>query len=104
MTPAYAQQFEERFANRASLVDQMPGFLYNQVLRPSSEGAPYIVLTAWESMEHFQAWVNSEEFKRGHARSGSLPPEAFAGRSQLEIHEVVQDSRDPGRQAPDRLN
>lgn len=92
VNPDYAVQFEERFASRAGLVDRMPGFLWNQVLRPVTEGAPYIVLTAWESMEHFRAWVDSEEFKQGHARSGSLPSEAFAGRSQLEIHEVVQSS------------
>lgn len=60
---------------------------------------PNIVLTRWESMEHFQAWVNSQEFKARHARAGSLVPQVFAGRSQLEIHEVVQDNRG-GRQAP----
>ena len=89
VNPDHATAFEERFKHRASLVDAMPGFVSNQVLRPLTEGAPYIVLTQWESMEHFRAWVDSPAFKQGHARSGSLPADAFTGRSQLEIHEVV---------------
>lgn len=90
--PEFAAAFEERFAQRAGLVDGMPGFIRNEVLRPSSEGAPYIVLTYWQDRASFDAWVNSEEFKQGHAQSGSLPREAFMGRNQLEIHEVIQSS------------
>ena len=41
----YAEAFEERFRARAGLVDQMPGFISNQVLRPVNEGEPYIVFT-----------------------------------------------------------
>lgn len=87
--PEYAAAFEARFRDRARLVDTMPGFLRNEVLRPVTEGAPYIVLTHWESREAFDAWTASDAFRQGHARSGSLPPEAFAGRSHLEIHEVL---------------
>lgn len=90
--PEYAKQFEERFRTRAHLVDGMPGFIRNQVLRPIQEGEPYIVLTYWESREAFEAWTNSEEFRAGHSRSGSLPREAFSGPSCLEIHEVLLDS------------
>lgn len=90
--PEYAQAFEERFASRAGLVDGMPGFIRNEILRPTEEGAPYIVLTYWQDRASFDNWVNSDEFKQGHARSGSLPREAFAGRNQLEVHEVIQSS------------
>ena len=89
VNPEYAQQFEARFKDRAGLVDTMPGFVANHVLRPTSEGAPYVVLTFWELQEQFQAWVDSPEFKQGHARSGSLPPEAFAGRNQFEMFDVL---------------
>lgn len=87
--PEYAEAFEERFRSRAGLVDQMPGFVRNEVLRPTKPGDPYIVLTYWESMEAFQGWTESDAFKQGHARSGSLPREAFGGPSVLEIHEVM---------------
>lgn len=87
--PEYAEAFEERFRSRAGLVDQMPGFVRNEVLRPTKPGDPYIVLTYWESMEAFQGWTESDAFKQGHARSGSLPREAFSGPNVLEIHEVM---------------
>ncbi len=94
--PDYAEAFEERFRNRAGEVDKMPGFLFNQVLRPSRAGEPYVVLTYWERYENFEAWTSSEAFREGHARSGSLPGEAFTKRNVLEIHQIIQDSRDPG--------
>ncbi len=93
--PDYTEAFEARFADRARKVDTMPGFLFNQVLRPSGEGQPYIVLTYWDSYEEFEAWTNSEAFREGHAKSSMLPREAFSGRNVLEIHQVIQDSRDP---------
>jgi heme oxygenase (mycobilin-producing) len=93
--PEFAERFESRFRDRAGLVDRMPGFISNQVLRPVNEGDPYVVLTWWESREAFLAWTRSAEFRQGHARSGTLPPEAFTGPNKLEIHEVFQDSTQP---------
>lgn len=93
--PAFAEQFEENFRNRAGLVDRMPGFVSNQLLRPTGEGEPYIVLTHWESRGQFEAWVRSPEFVQGHARSSSLPREAFSKPSKLELHEVVLGTTRP---------
>ncbi len=62
VVPEYAEQFEQRFQTRAKLVDGMPGFIWNKVLRPVNPGAPYIVLTLWESRAAFDAWVKSDEF------------------------------------------
>jgi heme oxygenase (mycobilin-producing) len=95
VNPDYAEAFEERFANRARMVDTMPGFLFNQVLRPSAPGQPYIVLTYWDSYADFEAWTSSEAFREGHAKSSTLPKEAFSGRNVLEVHQVIQDSRNP---------
>jgi len=92
VNPEYKEQFEERFANRAGEVDKMKGFVRNQVLRPENPDQPYIVLTVWESKEDFENWVNSEAFIKGHARSGSLPKEAFRGPSKLESFEIILDT------------
>ena len=92
VNPEYKDQFEERFANRAREVDKMPGFMRNQVLRPANLDDPYIVLTMWRSKKDFEAWVNSEAFKKGHAKSGTLPPEVFLGHSELESFEVILDT------------
>ena len=91
----YAHAFEQRFRDRAGLVDQMPGFISNQVLRPVNEGDPYVVFTIWNSRQDFLNWVRSEAFLKGHAQSGTLPKEAFVKSNVLEMHEVVQDSNRP---------
>ena len=95
VNPDFAEQFEENFRKRAGLVDEMPGFISNQVLRPVNEGDPYIVLTFWQSRTHFEGWIKSDAFVKGHARSGTLPKEAFTSGNKLEIHEIIQDSRMP---------
>jgi heme oxygenase (mycobilin-producing) len=92
VNPDHAEAFEKVFRERAGLVDGMPGFISFQLLRPTQAGDPYIVMTIWESMEHFHAWTNSAEFKQGHGRSGTLPPETFAGPSKIELHEVIQQT------------
>lgn len=91
----YAEAFEKRFRERAGLVDKMPGFISNRVLRPVNEGDPYVVFTVWESRKDFMNWVRSDDFVKGHAQSGTLPKDAFSGPNVLEMHEVIQDSTLP---------
>jgi heme-degrading monooxygenase HmoA len=91
--PTFAKDFEERFRQRAGEVDKMAGFVANYVLRPQTEDDPYVVLTFWESQAAFEAWVNSDAFRKGHARSSTLPQEAFTRPNKLEIHEVVTATR-----------
>jgi len=92
VNPAYAQAFEERFRTRAAEVDKMPGFIRNIVLRPEGPDDPYVVMTMWASKQAFEAWTQSEAFRRGHARSGTLPAEAFRGPSRLEMFDAFVDS------------
>jgi heme-degrading monooxygenase HmoA len=95
VTAEYAEAFEKVFRERARLVDQMEGFVSNQVLRPVNEGDPYVVFTVWNSRRDFLNWVNSESFRKGHAQSGTLPKEAYFRSNVLEMHEIVQDSTRP---------
>ncbi|RMF81694.1 MAG: antibiotic biosynthesis monooxygenase [Chloroflexi bacterium] len=88
----HAAAFEERFKDRSGLVENMDGFVSFQLLRPTGDDDPYIVMTYWESHAHFKAWTESDEFKQGHARSGTLPPETFLGHPKLEIHEVIMNT------------
>ena len=80
-------EFEQRFRNRAGQIDKQPGFIRMQVLKPVSEGAPYIVLTTWENREAFEAWVGGEDFRLAH--SHPMPKEAFSGEGGFEQHEVI---------------
>ncbi|UUY02704.1 antibiotic biosynthesis monooxygenase [Svornostia abyssi] len=81
---------EERFAKRAGEVENMPGFLGYELLRPVEGETRYFVYTRWETEEDFQAWVQSAAFTRGHAqaRSGEGPP--VAQHSSVLSFEVVQ--------------
>jgi heme-degrading monooxygenase HmoA len=93
--PEYAEAFEKVFRERAGLVDKMKGFISNFVLRPVNPEDPYVVFTIWNSRGDFVNWIRSDEFVQGHARSGTLPSEAYARANVLELHEVLQNSAEP---------
>ncbi len=88
-------QLEGRFAGRAKMVEQFDGFEDFQLLRPVEGETRYFVYTRWESEEHFQAWMNSQDFARGHASSegghpGGTAPTPVAQGADLMSFEVVE--------------
>jgi len=88
----FSEAFETRFKKGTRHVQDSPGFLRNEVLRPI-KGDYYIVRTYWDSMESFQKWTKSEAFKQAHANTPSA--DMFTGESFLTIHEVfAQTARD----------
>lgn len=89
VSKGYEKEFENRFKNRAGLIDKEPGFIRNQILRPMKSDY-YVVLTYWENQESFEAWTQSESFKKAH--SERPPKEMFSGQNVLEIHEVLFSS------------
>lgn len=107
----HEKDFEDRFRKRAHLIDQSPGFIKNQVLRPvqrrfnhktggfeeSTEQGYYLVQTYWESEQAFWDWTQSESFRIAH--SNRPPAEMFAGPSALEIHQVILST--DRREAPE---
>ena len=92
VNPDFAEDFEHRFTHRTSLMDGVPGFVSFQLMRPLKKETPYVVQTFWESREAFHAWTSSDSFRKSHAQSSSLPKEAFTGRNQIEIHEIIHES------------
>ena len=99
--------FEDRFKNRAHLVDQSPGFIRNEVHRPrpvkfdhESGGfvddpdaqGHYEVKTWWTDMASFEAWTKSPSFAEAH--KNRAPKEMFAGPSKLLVHEIFLNSED----------
>lgn len=67
----YRDKFEMMFRTRAKAVDRRPGFVSAEILRPES-GNEYIVMTHWESQEHFAEWTRSDEYREGHRRVGEF--------------------------------
>jgi heme-degrading monooxygenase HmoA len=87
---------EERFAQRLGEVEQAPGFLGFELLRPTAGEGRYFVYTRWESEEAFRAWRESSAFRRGHAdRPGHGGQEPVGTGSALLEFDVVlsADSR-----------
>lgn len=93
IAPQYWQAFEERFKQRAGLIDNEPGFIRNTVLRPTEgTSGQHIVMTLWESRDAFEAWTRSDSFRQAHTRAGQTPKEWFAAPTKLEMFESVSDS------------
>ena len=90
-------ELEERFAQRAAEVENMPGFEGFELLRPVEGETRYFVYTRWESEEAFMNWFNSMQFQRGHGQSAdgqSRPPVGTA--ADLLSFEVVTSAGPKG--------
>ena len=92
VNPAYAGQFEARIRQRPRQVEQQPGFIRVQLLRPDRPEEPYIVLTFWESKTDFETWVKADTFTEKHAGRRTLSPEVFRGPNKVERFDVILDS------------
>lgn len=89
VTKGHEADFEERFRNRAGLIDKEPGFIRNEILRPI-KGDFYLVKTYWRNQTDFERWTKSDSFRQAH--SNRPPAEMFAGSNVLEIHKVILES------------
>ncbi len=85
--PEFTEEFEQRFEKRAGQINQQPGFKHMQILQPQSNGAPYVVLTHWQSAEAFKQWVGSDDFKLAH--QDPMPQEAFEDGGGIEQYQVI---------------
>ncbi|CAJ1510039.1 MULTISPECIES: mycobilin-forming heme oxygenase MhuD [Mycobacteriaceae] len=88
-------ELEKRFANRAHAVENQPGFLGFQLLRPVKGDDRYFVVTHWESDEAFQAWAQGPAVE---AHAGQRAKPVATGASLLEF-EVVLDVAGTAAQA-----
>lgn len=86
----FTEAFEKAFRERAHSVDGFQGFIRNEVLRPV-KGEDYIVMTYWNTMEDFDRWLVSDEFRNAHS-GARLPHNAFAGESDITVHEIISGS------------
>ncbi|GAB6901086.1 antibiotic biosynthesis monooxygenase family protein [Kineosporia succinea] len=57
---------EQRFANRAGMVENQTGFEHFELLRPVEGTDQYLVYTRWKTKEDFESWQSSQAFQRGH--------------------------------------
>jgi heme-degrading monooxygenase HmoA len=86
-------QLEGRFAGRAKMVEAFEGFEDFQLLRPTEGEDRYFVYTRWASEENFQAWMNSQDFSKGHGTGqadGEQAPKPVAQGADLMSFIVVE--------------
>jgi heme-degrading monooxygenase HmoA len=67
------QAFENVWLTRETYLDRMPGFVEFHLLKgPEAEDHTlYSSHTVWQSKSAFEAWTNSEEFRKSHARANN---------------------------------
>jgi len=82
--------FEKLWRERESHLDGVPGFREFHLLRgPADEEATlYASHTVWESRRDFEAWTESESFKRAHANARA-PQGTYLGHPRFEGFEVI---------------
>lgn len=96
VTPGKGEDFEAIWRERETYLDEVPGFVQFALLRGDEEGE-YVSHSTWESREAFEAWTQSEAFRKGHAQ-GSLMG-ILQGPPQVRLYEAVL-SQEAGEAAP----
>ncbi len=82
--------FEELWRKRDSTLDEVPGFREFHLLKgPSDDDATlYASHTVWESRADFEAWTESESFRKAHANARA-PKGTYLGHPNFEGFEAV---------------
>lgn len=89
------EELERRFAARLGAVENAPGFLGFELLRPVAGDTRYFVYTKWDSEESYQAWAGGPA-REAHASGADRPKPVATGATLLEF-EVVQQAGPPAR-------
>ncbi|WP_096201628.1 antibiotic biosynthesis monooxygenase family protein [Bacillus sp. FJAT-45350] len=79
----------QRFEKSAENMKKVPGCIEYLFLNNENEDGKQVVLTKWDSKESFQAWVESDSFKRAHQEKRESKEKGPASSSELNSYEVV---------------
>jgi heme-degrading monooxygenase HmoA len=82
--------FEELWRKRDSQLDGVPGFREFHLLKGPSDDTStlYASHSVWESRAAFQAWTESEAFRKAHAQARA-PQGTYLEHPRFEGFEVV---------------
>lgn len=78
--PAGADTLEDAFQRRLGEVDGVEGFCRLEVWRDTRVPGRYVMVSWWQSEQHFKAYMASPAHRRSHARipRDPYPPRADA--------------------------
>lgn len=77
-------ELERRFAHRMHAVDEAPGFLGFELLRPVRGETRYFVYTKWRTEADYQAWAEGTG-RAAHAGERATPVASGASLLEFEV-------------------
>jgi heme-degrading monooxygenase HmoA len=90
VAPGRDAEFEARWRERETFLDQVPGFVQFALLKGDAPGE-YISHSLWESRAAFEAWTRSAAFAAGH-RQGSVAG-ILEGPPHVKLYDVILEQR-----------
>lgn len=86
----FEPEFERMWRERDSYLRELDGFVSFHLLKGADDGecTLYASHTMWESRAHFDAWRESEQFRRAHAQA-KAPQGTYAGHPVFEGFDSV---------------
>jgi heme-degrading monooxygenase HmoA len=95
IAPGFEAGFEQIWRERDSYLSEVPGFRSFALLKGSkvevADGDDYVLYAShsiWESRAAFEAWTESDHFRKAHAQT-SAPKGTYLGHPNLETFEQV---------------
>ena len=85
--PARGTEFEEHWRKRESYLAEVPGFVRFALLRGDEPG-DYISHSTWESRQAFDAWTESDAFRKAHGQART-PEGVLRGPPRIALYEAV---------------
>ena len=82
--------FEKVWRERDSYLSEVEGFVSFNLMRGTAteDFVLYASHSVWQSKEAFEAWTNSEHFRKAHAQA-SAPKGTYLGHPDLELFDSV---------------
>jgi heme-degrading monooxygenase HmoA len=86
----FEEGFEAVWRERDSYLKQVPGFVSFALLKgaEAADHTLYASHSVWASRAAFDAWTESESFRKAHAQA-SAPKGTYLGHPNLELFESV---------------
>ena len=90
IAPGFEEGFEQVWRERETFLDTVPGFkTFNLLKGPATDShVLYASHSVWESRAAFEAWTESDAFRKAHAQT-SAPKGTYLGHPELETFESV---------------
>ena len=82
--------FEKVWRERDSYLSEVEGFVSFNLMKgmETEEFVLYASHSVWQSKEAFEAWTDSEHFRKAHAQA-SAPKGTYLGHPDLELFDSV---------------